>query len=184
MLTAGRTVAILVSPATESSQERGLPALETQAQKSLDARIERALDLMHHGSNRQLAVCELAENVGLSDSHFHHLFRRETGVSPAKYLRNLKLRDAAHLIKTTPLSIKEVFSMVGVCDPSHFIRRFREAYGVSPSSYRNGHRDSYGNNRPRDIALRSSRNLVSAPANGGVHHGNGSLMKSAKGSAA
>jgi len=49
--------------------------------------------------------------------------------------------------------------------------------------YRNGHRDSYGNNRPRDVGLRTSPNLVRAPANE-FHNGNGARMNSAKGFAA
>jgi AraC family transcriptional regulator len=110
--------------------------LETQTYKPLDARIQHALDLIHHGLQRQLAVSELARQVGLSDSHFHHLFRREIGVSPAKYLDNLMLREAEHLIKSTALSVKDIFSIVGVADRSHFIRKFRQVYGLSPSRYR------------------------------------------------
>jgi len=110
--------------------------LETQAYKSLDARIQRALDLIHNGPNRQFAVSELARLVGLSESHFHHLFRREIGVSPAKYVDTLMLRDAEHLIETTALSIKDIFGIVGVTDRSHFIRKFRQVYGLSPSRYR------------------------------------------------
>jgi len=110
--------------------------LETQAYKPLDARIQHALDMIHHRLHRQLAVSELARQVGLSDSHFHHLFRREIGVSPAKYLDNLMLREAEHLIKTTALSVKDIFSIVGVTDRSHFIRKFRQVYGLAPSRYR------------------------------------------------
>jgi AraC family transcriptional regulator len=118
--------------------------LETQAYKPLDARIQHALDLIHNGPNRQFAVSELARQVGLSDSHFHHLFRREIGVSPAKYLDNLMLREAEHLIKTTALSVKDIFNIVGATDRSHFIRKFRQVYGLSPSRYRirKGGRDS------------------------------------------
>jgi AraC family transcriptional regulator len=110
--------------------------LDTYTYRSLDARIQRALDLIHQRLHRQLAVSELARQVGLSDSHFHHLFRHELGVSPAKYLDNLMLREAEHLIKTTALSIKDIFAIVGVTDRSHFVRKFRQAYGLSPSRYR------------------------------------------------
>jgi AraC family transcriptional regulator len=110
--------------------------LETQACKSLDARIQRALDTIHQGQHRQFAVSELAREVGLSESHFHHLFRREIGVSPAKYLDELMLREAEHLIKTTTLSVQDIFRIVGASDHSHFLRKFRRAYGLSPSRYR------------------------------------------------
>jgi len=118
---------------------------ETHACKPLDARIQRALDLIHQGLHRQLAVSELARQVGLSDSHFHHLFRREIGVSPAKYLDELMLREAEHLIKTTTLPVKTIFTIVGATDRSHFVRKFRQVYGLSPSQYRlrKARRDSH-----------------------------------------
>ena len=83
--------------------------MEPQVHRSSDARIQRALDIIHGSANRQFAVADLARTVGLSDSYFHHLFRREAGVSPAKYLQDLKLREAEHLIKTTALPVKDVF---------------------------------------------------------------------------
>jgi len=110
--------------------------LEAQTSRLLDARIQRALEMLHSAANRQFAITELAQAVGISASYFQHLFRRETGVGPAKYLQDLKLRSAAHLLETTSLPVKEVFHVIGAGDPSHFIRKFRRTYGVSPSLYR------------------------------------------------
>ena len=56
-----------------------------------------------------------------------HLFRREIGVSPAKYLDDLMLREAEHLIKTTTLSVRDIFRIVGATDPSHFLRKLLDA---------------------------------------------------------
>ena len=122
--------------------------MEAQANKSVDRRIQRALDILHGAANRQFAVIELAQAVDLSTSYFQHLFRRETGVSPAKYLQDLKLRSVAHLLKTTSLPVKEVFHVVGVSDPSHFIRKFRRAYGVAPSLYRGQDQNHPGKAQP------------------------------------
>jgi AraC-like DNA-binding protein len=110
--------------------------LEMLTSKSLDARIQRALDLIHHGFSRQYTVSELARYVGLSESYFHHLFRREVKVTPARYLDDLKLREAEHLIRTTALSVKDICVFVGVDDRSHFIRKFKRLYGLPPALYR------------------------------------------------
>jgi len=123
------------SPSRKKRLSRGL-RLETQAYKSSDGRIQCVLDLIHQALDRDFSVSELARHAGLSDSYFHHLFRGEMGVSPAKYARDLKLREAARLIKTTAFPVKDIVSAVGVTDRSHFNRKFKQIYGSSPSLYR------------------------------------------------
>lgn len=107
-----------------------------QTSKVLDVRIQHALDLIHRGPSRQCTVPGLARQVGLSDSHFHRLFYRDLKVSPARYLSNLRLHEAEHLIRTTTLSIKSVCAFVGVTDHSHFVRKFKQAFGLCPTIYR------------------------------------------------
>jgi transcriptional regulator GlxA family with amidase domain len=124
----------------------------------MDARILQALDLLHSAPNRRMGVSWLARAVGLSDSYFHHLFRQETGISPAKYLLDLKLSEAAHLIETTALPIKDVLSKVGATDPSHFIRQFRTAYGLTPSLYRRRTPSPSTEQQSREVALRATAN--------------------------
>lgn len=98
-------------------------------------RIQRALDLIHRGAN-SCTVTELARQVGLSDSYFHWLFHRDMKVSPARYLGNLRLDQAEHLIKTTSLSVKDICAFVGVTDRSHFVRKFKQTFGLCPTLYR------------------------------------------------
>ena len=112
--------------------------LGTQAYKPSDARIQRALDLIRQAFDRDFAVSELAWHVGLSNSHFHRVFRAEMGMSPAKYLHDLKLCEAERLIRTTVLPVKDILSVVGLTDRSHFLRTFKQVYGLSPSLYRVG----------------------------------------------
>jgi AraC-like DNA-binding protein len=57
-------------------------------------------------------------------------------VSPAKYLKTLRMRQAATLLTTTFLSVKEIVRRVGLTDESHFVRDFKRLYGRTPSEYR------------------------------------------------
>ncbi len=51
------------------------------------------------------------------------------------------MREAEHLMTTTALPLRATqFPKVGVTDRSHFVRKFREFYGLAPSTYRSGHR--------------------------------------------
>jgi AraC-like DNA-binding protein len=110
-------------------------AAETQRRKGLRPRSDMPPESAISNSC-QWTVSELARNVGLSDSRFYHLFHRDAGVSPARYLRECKLREAAHLIQTTSLPVKDVLQIVGVDDPSHFIRNSRKRFGLCPTLYR------------------------------------------------
>ena len=83
-------------------------------------------------------VCmqQVSQCVNLSESHLCHLFRREVGVSPHKFLNGVRLQHAAELLATTFLSVKEVMARVGFNDPSHFVREFGKKFGESPRAYR------------------------------------------------
>jgi AraC family transcriptional regulator of arabinose operon len=101
-----------------------------------DPRITSAIQLMDAHLARPLRVEDLAAAVGLSPSRFSRLFAAQTGTSPAKYLRALRMERARMLVERTFLTIREVMARVGVQDPSHFARDFRRAHGVTPRSLR------------------------------------------------
>ena len=102
----------------------------------MDWRICRTLTIMHTQLARPLHVATLAKEMNLSTSRFSHLFQRETGRSPARYLHDLRLDRAFALLTDSTMSIKEVMAAVGLNDPSHFTRDFSERHGLSPSECR------------------------------------------------
>jgi transcriptional regulator GlxA family with amidase domain len=105
-----------------------------------DVRVQRAIELIGLNYGKPLGVPDLARAVGLSVSYFSHLFREQVGISPAKFLRDFRMREAEHLMTTTALPLRAIIPKVGVTDRSHFVRKFREFYGLAPSTYRSGHR--------------------------------------------
>src|SRR6187200_3620781 len=102
----------------------------------MDPRIARAIARMEEAIDREVPVAELAASVGLSPSRFAYLFRRDTGIPPARYLHTLRMERARLLLERTFLSVKEVMASVGVNDPSHFSRDFRRYHGVPPTGLR------------------------------------------------
>jgi transcriptional regulator GlxA family with amidase domain len=102
----------------------------------LDPRIATAVALMHRRLEQPLAVTALAAHVGLSPSRFRQLFMAQTGAAPGRYLQRLRLRRARLLIERTFLSVREVMTLVGYHDPSHFSRDFRRQHGMPPSALR------------------------------------------------
>jgi len=101
-------------------------------------RVKRIIELMQDDPSRNFTLGEMAESVNLSPRYFCYLFKTITGTPPAKYLKSLRMQQAATLLTTTFLSVKEIVRRVGCSDDSHFVRDFKRIYGMTPSAYRNG----------------------------------------------
>lgn len=102
----------------------------------MDGRIEWATAEIERRLDEPLNIPRLAHAVNLSPSRFSHLFRKEAGVSPMRFVRDRRMARAAVLLERTFLSVKEVMARVGCNDPSHFARDFRAYHGVAPRAWR------------------------------------------------
>ena len=103
----------------------------------MDRRIEVVISNMEAQCSRAWEVAELATLVNLSGSRLRHLFKQETGTTPAQYLKTVRLRKASVLLRTTFMSVKEIAITVGLTTASYFVREFRKSYGMTPTEYRN-----------------------------------------------
>lgn len=108
----------------------------------MDARVEQVVQSMKDNLRKPLSLARLARAQKLSPSRMGHLFTAETGTTPTKYLRELRLTVARDLLITSTLSVKEIMLQVGIRDKNHFRREFRRLYLASPTSYRASHRQS------------------------------------------
>lgn len=102
----------------------------------MDARIARIIAHMEDSFDRAPRIPELAALARLSPSRFAHLFRSETGVSPGRYLHTIRMHRARVLLERTFLNVREVMTLAGFRDPSHFARDFRRFHGIPPSAVR------------------------------------------------
>ncbi len=78
----------------------------------------------------------LAKDLHLSNYHLSHLFRKATGSSITEYLMFRRLREACILLTTTPASIQEISSVVGIGNVSYFCQLFKKKLGNTPAKYR------------------------------------------------
>lgn len=83
-----------------------------------------------------LSLDELATLANLSLSTFKREFVKLYQVSPAKYIRQRKLAQAAKLLRNTSLRISDVAFDCGFGDLAHFSKTFLKVYGHSPSDFR------------------------------------------------
>jgi AraC-like DNA-binding protein len=147
LLARGGLLRILVHLARWNAQHRNSPTeprpLEsTESASAGAAREETApvfadvLRLIEERYAEPLTVPQLAARLFLSTGAFNILFRRETGVSPAAYLRRLRLDRAQTLLRESDLTVAQVATQSGFADAAHFSRAFRAAFGSAPREYR------------------------------------------------
>jgi AraC family transcriptional regulator of arabinose operon len=101
-----------------------------------DQRVALAIRAMNERMSEPWRVRDLAALAHLSPSRFAHVFRRTTGVAPLRYLHQLRLQRAEHLLARTSLSVREVTRLIGWTDSSHFSKAFRQHAGTGPREYR------------------------------------------------
>ena len=94
-----------------------------------------AIRLLHEQVDRRWSIGELAAAVSLSESQLSRLFRRETGMSPAAFLWQLRADRLAELLATTSLTVEIAAAAAGWRHPSSASRAFRRRFGVSPHEF-------------------------------------------------
>ncbi|HEV8245224.1 MAG TPA: AraC family transcriptional regulator, partial [Polyangiaceae bacterium] len=79
---------------------------------------------------------QLSRKHGLSPTHFRRLWNTLVGVPPARYLSELRLRQACRMLVESRRSVATVADELGFIDPLYFSRKFRAFTGENPTSYR------------------------------------------------
>ena len=80
----------------------------------------------------------IAAAVGYAPHHFHRLFKRATGVTPAAYARGLRARRAAEALGEEDASVTEAIYEAGYSAPSRFYETANARLGMSPSVWKRG----------------------------------------------
>ena len=88
-------------------------------------------------SNSDLSVDSIADEVGISRVHLHRKMKELTGQTPHDFIRNIRLKQAAHLLSSQNMNITEVMYACGFNNAASFSTIFKKFYGMSPREYMN-----------------------------------------------
>lgn len=88
----------------------------------------------HYGE--EIVVADLAAEAHLSQSQLQREFSRLFGITPIRYLREVRVGVARHLLETTQTSMSQIAIESGFYDQSHFSRQFKSSTGMTPREYR------------------------------------------------
>jgi len=151
--------ALAASPTSLASDElllRGLSALAkwvdpVRSQDNHDPALRRVRDYLHENLERAVTMRELSALASMSRFQLSRRFQRRYGVAVHAYLRHLRLEEAKHRLARGQ-EIVSVATDLGFVDQSHFHRRFRGSFGVTPGQWRaaHGYKTPHGPARYRD----------------------------------
>ncbi len=85
--------------------------------------------------NSEYRIDQLERALNLSKMQLYRKLKALTGMSPTIVVRDIRLNEAAKLLKQGELNVSEIAYAVGFNDPSYFTRAFKEKFGVAPSQY-------------------------------------------------
>jgi AraC-like DNA-binding protein len=99
--------------------------------------VNKTEDYIEQHLSDSIALSDLAQNVHLSEFHFHRIFKQYSSETVKEFITRVKLERAAiFLCVTSSLSLTEIALNYGYNDGSTFSRAFKKHFGSSPSIYR------------------------------------------------
>jgi AraC-like DNA-binding protein len=98
--------------------------------------VTRAMDLVWKSYSAELTVADLALAAHLSPSRFAHRFIAETGTTPRRFLRLVRINVAGALLSETDAKLECVAKRAGFYDGSHLSRVFSKCTGLNPGAHR------------------------------------------------
>jgi AraC-like DNA-binding protein len=94
--------------------------------------IARAINWLNGNFTEPLRIDDLAKQVNMSVSTFHHHFRAVTAMSPLQFQKRLRLNEARRLMLIEPLDATTAAFQVGYESPSQFSREYSRLFGAPP----------------------------------------------------
>ena len=86
-------------------------------------------------SNSDFNVDMLTQEVGISRAQLHRKMKEMTGISTSEFIRNIRLEQAARLLREQKINVTQVAYTVGFSNLAHFSTIFRKHFGIAPSEY-------------------------------------------------
>ena len=86
-------------------------------------------------ANTDLSVEKLSHELGMSRVHLYKRLLAITGKTPIEFIRIIRLKRAAQLLRESQQNIAEISFQVGFNNPKYFSKYFKEEFGVLPSTY-------------------------------------------------
>ncbi len=127
-----RGLALFYRLIAESAVQQSLATSSRSAVELVTEAEHLVEDLLETGIN----ISELARRLGVSRSGLWNAFKEAQGVSPVNWLQQIRIQHARQLLRETTLKMAVIARLCGFRGEKYFLRKFREAVGITPGQYR------------------------------------------------
>ena len=104
--------------------------------KDVLTKIDKARLIIREKINTTISPEELADSLNMSYTWFRRMFRQYTGLAPAQYIAQLKIKKAKELLSVTYMPIKEIALELGYESIDYFSTQFRKQTAQTPTQFR------------------------------------------------
>jgi len=99
--------------------------------------VKKAVGIVEENiGNAEFLVEDLCREMGMSRVYFYKKILALTDKSPSEFIRFIRLKRAANLLKKSQLFVNEVAFQVGFNDPKYFRKYFKDEFGITPNEYK------------------------------------------------
>lgn len=113
-----------------------LPSSKSSINKADEEFLKKMTDLIvSHINQPEFNVEQLASALCMSRSSLHRKIKDVSNLTPVDFIRLVRLKKAAELIRNNNYRVAEVCEMVGISSPSYFIKLFHKQFGMTPKEF-------------------------------------------------
>jgi AraC-like DNA-binding protein len=99
-------------------------------------RFEKIIAYIDRHYSEQIKIKKLADMAFLQPTYFSNIFAKHFGIAPQRYICQVRINKAQHMLEHGNLPIKEISGLVGYDDELYFSRLFKNYVGIPPTVYR------------------------------------------------
>ena len=104
--------------------------------KSYSPLVQKTILIIDSDLSADLTLSSLAEAQGVSAGYLATVFKKETAKTVSEYVRERRIKQASHLLRTTNLQIQTVALHCGILDVQYFSKLFKRECDMTPKEYR------------------------------------------------
>lgn len=108
----------------------------TQSELSLDKTLRKAVEYLQDHWDEHITIQDIAKQCLISESAVHHMFKKQLGQTPVRYLNEIRVNQAIRLLENSDYSISDIIQRVGFSSENHFRKVFADMTGMTPLKYR------------------------------------------------